>query len=199
MFFPKSDAKKSTLRRYFQEWVEMSCETFSDHAQNRSRVGSYNVLSRIFLVGVSDDSRTVISTQEWVEPTILRKMPDFFFGHSPETFLSNLRSWKCSPLISYPLWTTLGSLRAFKDRGSALRGRPIDWNHDQLLDENWLKTGFWKEIPSSFVFLSIPDKLFDKQHSVATLERICIPSRRLIWLFARKLGNPASDRQETAK
>ena len=126
-----------------------------------------------------------------------------FFGHSPETFLSNLRSWKCSPLISYPLWTTLGSLRALKDRGSASRGRPIDWNHDQLLDENWLKTGFWKEIPSSFVFLSIPDNFSTNNTQLplwngfafrhADLNDCSLENWEILLQIVKKLQNRPSD------
>ena len=43
-----------------EDAVGMSLETCSDDAENRHRVGSWIVLGRIFLVGVPDDSRTVI-------------------------------------------------------------------------------------------------------------------------------------------
>ena len=56
----------------------------------------------------------------------------------------------------------------------------------RILEENWLKTWFWAEIPSIFVFISIPNKLFDKIPFGRALGIICTQSHSFGWLFARK-------------
>ena len=174
----------------------MSLETCSDDAENRHRVGSWIVLGRIFLVGVPDDSRTVIPGIAWGEPVKIRKTPEIFFRA-----LVRIVSEQFPAVKSFQIdWlTTLELLEGLEVCGAGRKALPVplcwleSWSN---LRRNWLEISFLNWDDCIFVSVTIPNHFIDKQWLGETLGMICAHTD---WVCAWKHGNPPSERQESDK